>query len=291
MVNGCKTAYNGCRRIITLAQRSCAIWVETTTKAEDVFEAVAAYFDSNAITWENLVGICTNVAPAMLGSRSGFVSRMKQRSPNAIGTHCVIHRETLASRTMPPTLDDKLAVVIRIVNFVKPTPVKSRLFARLCKNMDSDHEALLFHTPVRWLSKGNMLSRVYEMREEVKLFLEAQGKQDLLLSFASDSFQLCRIDHYDAIHTFIAKLGLWLRRVEMGNAASFPTLDAALDKNKADLEGKKTEVEAHLQLLKQEFERYFPDLANTELPDWKMTRDHFRLDEAIVPDALQDEFL
>nr|XP_039258063.1 protein FAM200B-like [Styela clava] len=185
--------------------------------------------------------------------------------------------------------------------------------------MDSDHEALLFHMAVRWLSKGNMLSRVHEMREEVKLFLEAQGKQDLLLSFASDSFQLglaylveifealnllnrllqgyntSRIYHYDAIHTFIAKLGLWLRRVERGNAASFPTLDAALDENKADLKGKlKTEVEAHLQLLKQEFDisqRYFPDLANTELPDWKMTRNLFRLNEDILPDALQDEFL
>ncbi|XP_039258064.2 protein FAM200C-like [Styela clava] len=100
--------------------------LETTTKAEDVFEAVAAYFDSNAIKWENIVGICTDGAPAMLGSRSGFVSRMKQRSPIAIGTHCVIHREALASRTLPPALDDKLAVVIRIVNFVKATPVKSR---------------------------------------------------------------------------------------------------------------------------------------------------------------------
>nr|XP_039258064.1 protein ZBED8-like [Styela clava] len=100
--------------------------LETTTKAEDVFKAVAAYFDSNAIKWENLVGICTDGAPAMLGSRSGFVSRMKQRSPIAIGTHCVIHREALASRTLPPALDDKLAVVIRIVNFVKATPVKSR---------------------------------------------------------------------------------------------------------------------------------------------------------------------
>nr|XP_039272720.1 protein ZBED8-like [Styela clava] len=160
--------------------------LETNTRAEDVFEAVSAYFDSNAMKWENPVGICTDGAPAMLGSRSGFISRMKQRSPNAIGTHCVIHREALASRTLPSAVDDKLAVVIRIVNFVKATPVKTRL----CKDMESDHEALLFHTTVRWLLKGNMLSRVYELWEEVKLFLEAQGKQDLLLSFASNSFQL-----------------------------------------------------------------------------------------------------
>ena len=32
-----------------------------------------------------------------------------------------------------------------------------------------------------------------------------------------------RMKDYDKIRTFIAKLGLWHRRVQRGNAASFPT--------------------------------------------------------------------
>ena len=35
-----------------------------------------------------------------------------------------------------------------------------------------------------------MLARVYEMKDELKLFLEAHGKQDLLRSFTSEGFQL-----------------------------------------------------------------------------------------------------
>ena len=36
--------------------------------------------------------VCKDVAPEMLGLRSGFVVSIKQRSPNTVGTHCVIFR-------------------------------------------------------------------------------------------------------------------------------------------------------------------------------------------------------
>ena len=45
-------------------------------------------------------------------------------------------------------------------------------------------------TNVQWLSKGNMLARVYGLRDEVSVFLESQRKQDLLLPFPSQEFQL-----------------------------------------------------------------------------------------------------
>ena len=101
-----------------------------------------------------------------------------------------------------------------------------------------------------------------------------------------------RISDYDAICTFIAKLGLWQRRVQKGNAASFPNFDPALVKRNINLEGQlKLEIESHFQQLKQEFECYFPDLNDTELPIRKMTRNPFRTTEDILPDNLQEEFI
>jgi len=161
--------------------------LQTTGKAEDVFQIVATFFDNSGMKWEKLVGVCTDGAPAMIGSRSGFISRIKEKSPNSIGSHCVIHREALASRTLPAAMKDNLAIIIRAV---KTSAVNTRLFDVLCKDMDSNHETLLFHTSVRWLSKSSMLARVFEMRDELKLFLEAHGKQDLLRSFTSEGFQL-----------------------------------------------------------------------------------------------------
>ena len=83
-----------------------------------------------------------------------------------------------------------------------------------------------------------MLARVYGLKDDVSIFLESQGKQDLLLPFQSQEFQLTmaylvdifeafnclnlllqgkntdRMKDYDELRTFIAKLGLWHRRVQ-----------------------------------------------------------------------------
>ena len=50
-------------------------------------------------------------------------------------------------------------------------------------------------------------------------------------------------------------------------------------------------MESHFQILKEEYERHFPDLGNVELADWKMTRNPFRINEDILSDNLQEEFL
>ncbi|KAI6651084.1 Protein ZBED8-like [Oopsacas minuta] len=52
--------------------------LETTTKADDVFLS-CQNFGENNLSLDNLDGVCTDGAPAMLGSRSGFVTKIKQR--------------------------------------------------------------------------------------------------------------------------------------------------------------------------------------------------------------------
>uniref|UniRef100_UPI00358FE70F protein FAM200C-like n=1 Tax=Myxine glutinosa TaxID=7769 RepID=UPI00358FE70F len=226
--------------------------LETYTTAADVFEMVSKFFEENRLSWDALVGVCTDGAPAMLGLRSGFVTKVKQKSPSAIGTHCVIHRESLASKTLPAEMRDFLNLAIKVVNFIKGGALNSRLFKQLCKDLDCDHQALLFHTNVRWLSKGNMLGRVYELREEVATFLDVQRKADLYKMFQSRECQLSLaylvdifealnginqklqgkhiniITQYDAIRAFMAKLDLWKCRMEAGNIACFPNLDSAV---------------------------------------------------------------
>ena len=122
--------------------------LETTTKAEDVLKLVDAYFHEKDMKWERLVGVCTDGAPAMRGCRSGFIVKIKQKNPDVVGTHCVIHRGALASKNLPAAIKSTLAIIIRIVNFIKSSAVNSRLFAKLCKDMDSNHINLLFHTNV-----------------------------------------------------------------------------------------------------------------------------------------------
>lgn len=85
----------------------------------------------------------------MLGSKSGFQTRVKKLAPQAKGIHCMIHRYALASKTLPASLREVLDSVIRIVNYVKAGALNTRLFKELCKDMSADHEVLLFYTAIR----------------------------------------------------------------------------------------------------------------------------------------------
>ena len=50
-------------------------------------------------------------------------------------------------------------------------------------------------------------------------------------------------------------------------------------------------MESHLQILKEEYDCYFPDLGNVELTEWKMMINPFQIKEDILSEELQEEFL
>ena len=56
-------------------------------------------FVDEGLDWRKVGAVCTDGAPSMLGSHSGFQTRVKQIVPDVITNHCMIHREALAAKT------------------------------------------------------------------------------------------------------------------------------------------------------------------------------------------------
>lgn len=61
--------------------------------------------------------------------------------------------------------------LLKKVSFIKTRPLQSRLFRLLCEEMESDYVQLLLHTEVRWLSRGRVLTCLFELRNEAQIFL------------------------------------------------------------------------------------------------------------------------
>ncbi|XP_068991500.1 zinc finger BED domain-containing protein 5-like [Neodiprion pinetum] len=283
------------------------------TKSEDIFNSISDFIKKNDLDWNKLIGLCTDGAPVMIGVRSGLAQKLKEKNPSIVSTHCVIHRQALASKTLPQNLRQILDSAIQIVNYIRSSALNSRLFTLLCEDLDSDHRVLLFHTEVRWLSKGNMLARLYELKEEVILFLEFKEKNIFLQMFKNEQFQ-CKlayladifdtlnqlnlklqgqngtsISNYDHIQGFISKLQLWDQKVSAENLLCFSRLYEAIKNKKLD-EDLKIEIITHLQTLVSEFQHYYRDI-NSESPIWHMTRNPFVVDVLQLPEEVQEEFL
>ena len=87
----------------------------------------------------------------------------------------MLHRENLAIRRIEENLSIVMNDVIQIVNFIKGRALNSRLSSQLCADYNAQHEHLIFYSSVRWLSRGSMLKRVYELRLELSDFLQEKN--------------------------------------------------------------------------------------------------------------------
>ena len=113
----------------------------------------------------------------MFGHESGFRGQVWLRNPRVIFIHCMIHRYVLSCKVMPPSLQLALDRFVKIVNYIKTSDLSSRLFKTLCIEMGESFTALLYHTEVRWLSKGNVTARLFDLRDVVIAFLTKKVKE------------------------------------------------------------------------------------------------------------------
>jgi hypothetical protein len=263
----------------------CCKELPETTKGIDVFNTITSYLKSNDLTWQSCVGLCTDGAPSMVGTLKGFVGLVLKENPNVVTTHCFIHREALVSKTIGPDLLPVLDQVVKIVNYIKQRPVKSRIFAKLCESMGSEHVSLILHTEVRWLSRGKVLTRFYELRQEMLLFFTQEGLDNFStllkdeiwcskLAYLADIFQQMNkvntsmqgkseniLTSTDKMCALQLKISIWKKHVSNGNLDMFPLVAATKYNSILPL------ISDHLGVLHQKIGHYFPSLS-TEKYDW-----------------------
>ncbi|XP_023709565.1 zinc finger MYM-type protein 6-like [Cryptotermes secundus] len=107
-----------------------------TATAQSLFDMNNAFFNEN--------GICTDGAHSTSGFRAGLQANIKAVAPEAVWTHCMIHREALAANELSPPLHEALQMIVKTVNVNKTNHLKSRIFKMLHEEKGAEHTALFF---------------------------------------------------------------------------------------------------------------------------------------------------
>ena len=69
-----------------------------------------------------------------------------------------------------------MKVVVSCINFIRAKGLKHRQFQQFLSELESAHGDVLYNTEVRWLSRGRVLRRFYELLPEINAFLHSKDK-------------------------------------------------------------------------------------------------------------------
>ncbi|KAK5648378.1 hypothetical protein RI129_003270 [Pyrocoelia pectoralis] len=182
----------------------------------------------------------------------------------------------LAAKRINPELNEVLSSVVKAINFIKSNALNSRLFSLLCEDMGSLHCNLLLHTEVCWLSRGCVLSRFYELKEEVCMFLN-EKKPDLAdkfrdgqwvaqLAFLADIFQLLNVLNLGLQGPSMTSFDLW-KKIDSKESYEMFTLFSEFMSETEGLNKRHLNslVVTYIKSVEYYFEKYFPADADVRI--------------------------
>ena len=209
------------------------------------------------------------------------MSFVKRKNNNIWVVQCLLHRENLATKEIQENLAIVFKEIVSVVNYIKSRPLNTRLFHALCDKMGAELRRLLFHSTVRWLSRGKVLERVATLREETHAFLKEQNHElanrfrddewIAKLLFLADVFshvnQLSSsmqgkeklfFDVLESIDAFKGKIKLWMHRMKSGRLAAFPGLNSFVEEKDINLGVILPIFLEHLNTFLSGLDRYIP---------------------------------
>uniref|UniRef100_A0A6P7HAL3 General transcription factor II-I repeat domain-containing protein 2A-like n=1 Tax=Diabrotica virgifera virgifera TaxID=50390 RepID=A0A6P7HAL3_DIAVI len=143
--------------------------LKDTTKSRDLLEAVQTTLNRFSLQLNNLSGLTTDGAPAMVGTHKGLVKLIENETckvgntlmlnfhciihheglvklieteackvgnTSMLNFHCIIHQENLCAKSLK--MDHVMKVVIKIVNFIKSQGLNHRQFQEFLKSFESE---------------------------------------------------------------------------------------------------------------------------------------------------------
>ncbi|XP_060858960.1 SCAN domain-containing protein 3-like [Metopolophium dirhodum] len=180
-------------------------------------------------------------------------------------------------------LDESTDINNEAILLMYVSAVNTRIFKVMCEEMGSGFKNLLLHTHVRWLSRGKVLTRLFELKTEVEVFLR-DNKSPLSdyfennvwlakLAYLSDIFSILNelnismqgphtnlFISYNKIDAFLKKIRLWTNRIKNYTFDMFPnffnmTQEKILTKN--EINEMCIIIEEHLGRLREKMSKYF----------------------------------
>lgn len=255
------------------------------TRGEDLFKVIDEFITKSNISYDKMVSLSTDGAPAMIGKEKGVVKRIRDKNSGLISYQCIIHQTALCGK-LSDTLKEVMDSLVKLINFIRShSALQHRHFKEFLFECDSAYSDLLQHNNVRWLSKGQVIERFWSIKEQVTSFLQNLDTQAakkhlefvtnkrnmLVVAFLKDILKYLNAlntelqgngklicDLIQSVSAFRRKLDIFEKDISRQEFVHFPTI---LEYNKENTEEDIAVFTKFLADLSNEFATRFQDFA------------------------------
>ncbi|XP_030182060.1 general transcription factor II-I repeat domain-containing protein 2-like isoform X3 [Lynx canadensis] len=249
-----------------------------TSSGNELFVCVEESLKKFNVDWSKLVSVSTDGNSALVGVEQ-LVTELKSKVSGLCkdtelkSVHGLILQESLCTKKLK--MDHVMDIVIHTITWIRSHGSDHREFSALFSELDAQYGSL-FSVGLKWLSRGMVLRRFFELLEEIDFFMSSKGKpvpqltsKDWVkdLAFLVDIMTYLNMldislqrrsqvvtQMYDSIHSFLMKLCLWETHLARNNLAHFPTLKLVSENERDGLN-----YIPRIKELKTEFQKRFSD--------------------------------
>lgn len=287
--------------------------MESSVTGDKIFAKISETISNLGLDFKRMRGVTTDGGKNMSGTKTGVVGNICNSVKTAGGVqpviyHCIIHQQALCGKHID--VAEVMNVVVKTVNFIRSSSLKHRQFKNFLAEIDSAYPDVPYHCEVRWLSRGKVFQRFFELREVIGIFMTEQRRpvpelsdsvfvwklaflvdltahiNFLNLKLQGENSSVC--DLYWHVKAFRKKLILFEKHLGSMNFDHFESCQNLSALSTATFP--KDYVLGIMSKLRQEFENRFEDF-DRAAEDIQMFQNPFKCDIDKVPAEMQLEVI
>ena len=155
----------------------------TDCSAENVYAAFKLCLESKGIPITNVVGMASDNASVMTGTRNSFMTRLQSDAPGLIVLNCICHSSALiaskACATLPRSCED---LIRSVATYVSGSAKRCAILREFQELLDVEKQKILKLSDTRWLSMQKCVVRLLDNWDALKMYFAFAVGEDKLKS-------------------------------------------------------------------------------------------------------------
>ncbi|CAI7862361.1 unnamed protein product [Closterium sp. NIES-53] len=170
--------------------------------AVSIYNAILSFLHSKDLSLNMLVGVSTDGASVMTGSKGGVVALLRKRCPWLVAVHCVAHRESLAAKDAAESFKEFNVIdqlIRQTAERLGRSSVNHNSFMHLQDVIMKTQLEVQGIFAVRWLSRGDAVQRFCDVLPVLLWMWQKENKATLKIA-TSFKFQFMLFLLADVLH-------------------------------------------------------------------------------------------